>query len=103
MELAQKAYQKNKKDLIPNLFFMMIIFLISRYTFVGVYGFWLIAIIVSFQLLRYIFNLILGIILLFMSAESVELRSLKWKTTFVMTIEILIDIIFILPLYNYFY
>jgi hypothetical protein len=103
LELAQVALAKNKKELIPNTIFLLVIFLLSMYTFVGKFGFWILLISVGFQVLRYLFTLVLGLILLFINVESSELKIIKWKTTFIMTIEIIIDLVFLIPLYQHFY
>ncbi|GGF76707.1 hypothetical protein GCM10010912_22270 [Paenibacillus albidus] len=103
LQMANLAYEKNKNGLIPNSLLMLFLFLLSRYTFVGVYGLWLIIVLVGFQTIRYAITLISGIVLLFLGGENRVSRSLNWKTTFIMTLELGIDFAFVIPLYLYFY
>ncbi|WP_339823456.1 hypothetical protein NST45_18470 [Paenibacillus sp. FSL R7-0163] len=103
LQIANLAYEKNKNGLIPNFLLMLFLFLLSKYTFVGVYGLWLIMVLVGIQTIRYVITLISGIVLLFLGGENRVSRSLNWKTTFIMTLELGIDFVFVIPLYLHFY
>ncbi|MNI64336.1 hypothetical protein D3C73_1197710 [compost metagenome] len=103
LQMANLAYEKNKKGLIPNSLLMLFLFLLSWYTFVGKYGLWLIMVLVGFQTIRYAITLISGIVLLFLGGENRVSRSLNWQTTFIMTLELGIDFAFVIPLFLHFY